>query len=168
MSIAEDDRLAQRVGELLARRGAKVAVMESTAGGLVSARILSVPGASAWFDRGAVAYGGRSKQDMTGVPIDVLRNAGAVSAEAVSAMAQGLRQLAGVDYAVAESGIAGPQGSRRSPKPVGSVAIAVAGPSRTHAEERVLPGTRVEVMRGIAERCLEALVEMLEAEPGAG
>jgi len=163
MSITENDALAARVGALLSSRGARVAVMESTAGGLVSARILSVPGASAWFDRGAVAYGGRSKQDMTGVDVEVLRTFGAVSPEAVAAMAEGLRAVARVDYAVAESGIAGPLGSRRSPKPVGSVSIAVAGPGGTRAEERVFPGTRVEVMAQIAERCLEALVEAIEA-----
>lgn len=165
MSITEDDVLAQRVGALLAARGARVAVMESTAGGLISARILSVPGASAWFDRGAVAYGGRSKQDMTGVDVEVLRTFGAVSPEAVAAMAEGLKAAAGVDYAVAESGIAGPLGSRRSPKPVGSVTIAVAGPTGTRTEERTFPGSRVEVMTQIAERCLAVLAEALEDVP---
>jgi PncC family amidohydrolase len=150
-------------GEALIARGARVAIAESTAGGLISARLLSVAGASAWFDRGVVCYGGRSKQDTTGVDVEVLRTHGAVSGEAVSAMAQGLRGLAGVDFAVAESGIAGPLGSRRSPKPIGSVAIAVAGAAGVVSSEFLLPGTRVEVMRQIAARALEMLREHIEA-----
>jgi nicotinamide mononucleotide (NMN) deamidase PncC len=69
----------------------------------------------------------------------------------------------GPAWAVAESGIAGPQGSRRSPKPVGSVVIACAGPNGTVVEEHVLPGTRAQVMTHIAKRTLELLREQLKA-----
>src|SRR5690242_221858 len=124
--LHEHDTLAHAAGEALAAVGARVAVAETTAGGLIAARLLSVPGASAWFDRGVVAYGGGSKQELTGVDPAILREFGAVSVEAVRAMAEGIRDQAGVQYGVAESGIAGPLGSRRSPKPVGSVVIAVA------------------------------------------
>jgi nicotinamide mononucleotide (NMN) deamidase PncC len=77
----------------------------------------------------------------------------------------------GSAWAVAESGIAGPQGSRRSPKPVGSVVIAVAGPDGTVTEEHVFPGTRTQVMVQISQRVLELLRERLQtapAEPGTG
>jgi PncC family amidohydrolase len=162
--ITEEDALASAVGDALIARGERVAVAETTAGGLISARLLSVPGASAWFDRGVVCYGGRSKQELTGADGDLLRRAGSVSTDAVAAMAEGMRTVDGVAWAVAESGIAGPQGSRRSPKPAGSVTIAVAGPHDVlRVVEEVLPGSRVDVMRGIAQRALVLLLEELQA-----
>jgi nicotinamide mononucleotide (NMN) deamidase PncC len=94
--------------------------------------------------------------------MEVLRAHGAVSDQSVIAMAESLRELAGVEFAAAESGIAGPLGGRRSPKPVGSVAIAVAGPNGTVSGEFLLPGTRVEVMRQIAARVLEMLRAQVE------
>lgn len=164
LGISDDDPLARAVGEALLARGERIAVAETTAGGLISARLLSVPGASSWFDRGVVCYGGRSKQELTGVDPDLLKAAGSVSRDSVAAMAEGMRSTEGVAWGVAESGIAGPQGSRRSPKPAGSVTIAIAGPGGSlRVVEELLPGTRVEVMRGIAERTLTLLLEGLQA-----
>jgi PncC family amidohydrolase len=157
----DDDPLPADIGRQLLARGQRVAVVETTAGGLISARLLSVPGASAWFERGIVAYSGAAKLDLLGMDRDFLREHGAVSVPAVQAMAEAMRDLSHVDFAVAESGIAGPQGSRRSPKPVGAVVIAVAGPEGTRAEELQLSGTRVEIMREIAERCLAMLRDAL-------
>jgi PncC family amidohydrolase len=160
--LHEDDRAARRLGELLLARGWRIAVAETTAGGLIAARLLSVPGASAWFDRGVVCYGGRSKQELTGIDPAVLQTHGAVSREAVGAMAEGLRALAGVDITIAESGIAGPLGGRRSAKPVGSAVIAVATAAGTAVEEQVFEGTRVEVMGQIAARALDMGVLVLQ------
>ena len=164
--LTPDDSVARTIGELLIARGERVAVCETTAGGLISARLLSVPGASAWFDRGVVTYGGQSKQQLTGVDSDMLRTSGAVSVEAVQAMAEGLRALAGTAWAVAESGIAGPQTSRRSIKPAGSVAIAVVGPDHVSSADLVLPGDRVEVMGGIADAVLSMLEQALRTTGG--
>lgn len=161
-SLLENDELAARIGEALVARGAKLAVAESTAGGLISARLLSVPGASRWFERGVVAYSGPPKRDYLGVDVEIIRKHGAVSVEAVIASAEGFRRVTGVDFTIAESGIAGPQGSRRSPKPVGFVVIAVAGPARTTVRECQFSGTRVQVMEQIAYQSLELLADMLE------
>jgi len=161
--LLENDELAERIGEALVARNAKLAVAESTAGGLISARLLSVSGASRWFERGVVAYSGAPKRDYLGISLEVLREHGAVSLEAVSASAGGFREVTGVDYAVAESGIAGPQSSRRSPKPVGFVVIAVAGPEGTDARECQFEGTRVQVMEQIAQQSLEMLARILKA-----
>lgn len=158
----EDDALARRVGELLIARGEKVAVSETTAGGLISARMLSVAGASAWFDGGIVPYSGAHKWEQLGVDREIARAHGAVSPEWVTATAEGVRRATGVAWSVAESGIAGPQGSRRSPKPVGSVVIAVSGPAGTAAHELTFPGTRAEVMRQISEQALTLLAEAIE------
>lgn len=159
----EHDTLAAEIGELLVARGEKVAVSETTAGGLISARMLGVPAASRWFDGGIVPYAGAHRWDQLGLDREIAREHGAVSPQWVAATAEGLRVAMGPAWAVAESGIAGPQGSRRSPKPVGSVAIAVAGPGGTVTEEVVFPGSRTEVMRQISERVLELLKQQIEA-----
>lgn len=159
----EHDELAARVGDLLAVRGQKVAVSETTAGGLISVRMLSVAGASRWYDGGLVPYAGAHRWEQLGLDPEIARQYGAVSPQWVIATAEGLRRALGCDWALAESGIAGPQGSRRSPKPVGSVVIALAGPAGTRCEEHLFPGSRVEVMEQIAERALQLLAESLEA-----
>lgn len=161
MPLREDDALAARAGELLLARGARVAVAESTAGGLISARLISVPGASKWFDRGLVAYALASKPDALGVSIEFLREHGAVGERAVAAIAASVRERAGVDYALAESGMAGPVRGR-SPKPIGAVALALAGPDGVVTEEARFDGSRVTIMERIAERALGMLVAALE------
>ena len=162
MSIQEHDPLATRVGELLLARDARVAVAESTAGGLISARLISVSGASKWFERGLVAYTMSSKPDTLGVSVDFLREHGTVSPVAVAAIAESVRERAGVDYVVAESGMAGPIRGR-SPKPIGGVAFALAGPDGTVSEEVHFEGSRVAIMEQIAEHALEMLVEALDS-----
>ncbi len=159
--LLEDDALAHAIGEALVARGEKVAVSETTAGGLICARMLSVPGASRWFDGGIVPYAGAHRWEQLGLDREVARVHGAVSPEWVTATAEGLRRAMGCAWAIAESGIAGPQGSRRSPKPVGSVAFALAGPEGTKAEELVFPGTRVQVMEQIAQHALAMIAGAL-------
>ena len=162
MSIQENDPLATRVGELLLAREARVAVAESTAGGLISARLISVSGASKWFERGLVAYTMSSKPDTLGVSIDFLREHGTVSPVAVAAIAESVRERAGVEYVVAESGMAGPIRGR-SPKPIGGVSFALASPDGTVSEEVHFEGSRVAIMEQIAEHALEMLVEALDS-----
>src|SRR5262245_27208044 len=146
----EHDELAAAIGELLVARGSTLAVLETSAGGLIATRLLSVAGASRWFERGVIAYSEATKLDVWPAVEPVLRQHGAVSAEFVAEVASRLRDRAGTDFALAESGIAGPQTSRRSGKPAGSVVIAVASAEGTHVEQHVLPGTRAEVMTHIA------------------
>ncbi len=161
--LLENDELAMAVGEALMARGEKVATSETTAGGLMAARMLSVAGASRWFDGGIVPYSGAHRWEQLHLAREIAREHGAVSEQWVSATAEALRAAMGTVWAVAESGIAGPQGSRRSPKPVGSVAIAVAGPDGTVSEEQVFPGTRVEVMEQIVDRCMKLLLVQIQA-----
>ena len=157
----DDDPLTFAIGEALVARGEKVAVSETTAGGLISCRMLSVAGASRWFESGLVPYSSPTKWEVLGMDREIAREHGAVSPVWVSATAEAMRRATGAAWAIAESGIAGPAGSRRSPKPVGSVAIAVSGPAGTVAEEHVFPGSRAAVMRQIAERALAMLQEQV-------
>jgi PncC family amidohydrolase len=148
--------IAARIGAVLTERGQRLAIAETTAGGLISAHLLAIPGASKWFDRGVVAYTGTSKTDSLGVDPAVLKEHGSVSSEAVSAMAEGVMRLANAQYAVAESGLAGPiQG--RSPKGIGTVWLAVTGPDGTASERQQFEGDRAEVMPQITRRALELI-----------
>lgn len=129
----DDQSLAAVVLEQLRQRGETLAVAESCSGGGIGAALTAVPGASAVFLGGVIAYANASKRDILGVPEPLLARHGAVSDAVVAAMAEGARRLTGADWAVAVSGIAGPGGASAD-KPVGLVYIAVAGPQGCVAE----------------------------------
>jgi PncC family amidohydrolase len=165
--LLELDVLAAAVGDALLARGAMLAVAETTAGGLICARLVSVPGASTWLERGIVAYSRAAKVTSVGASEEALSEHGAVSGPSVLAMAEGVRALGGVAFGLAESGIAGPQGTRRSAKEAGTAVIAVVGPDGERVEECRFAGSRVEVMEQIAERSLQLLLDVVSGAPGA-
>lgn len=125
-TVYNDDgmSMAAVVGDLLTRRGATVAVAESCTGGLISHWLTDVPGASRYFVFGAVTYANEAKTRVLGVPAEALSAHGAVSEQTVRAMAAGAARLGSADFALATSGIAGPDGGTPD-KPVGTVWIAV-------------------------------------------
>lgn len=124
--------MQELVHGILTERGETLATAESCTGGAIAARFTALPGASAYFLCGVVAYANRAKVDLLGVDPDDIARYGAVSEPVVRAMAEGARRAAGADYAVATTGIAGPAGGTPE-KPVGTVWIAVATPRRTVA-----------------------------------
>ena len=154
MSRAED------VGELLVARGWRIAVAESTAGGLISAALLSVPGATRYFERGIVAYSKAAKLETLGMPPELYTERGSTHPAAVRAMAEGARRISAAQVGVAESGVAGPNPGR-SGLPVGTVWAAVVTPERAVERELHLPGDRAQVMAGIVEAVLHLLEETL-------
>ena len=151
---------AERIGQLLLARGWRVSVAESTAGGLISAALLKVAGASRYYERGVVAYSRTAKIDTLGMPSSLYTSQGSVHREAVKAMAEGVRRLSNAQVGIAESGVAGPGGGG-SGLPLGTVWAAVITPERELQRELHLPGNRVAVMEGIVERVLEMLEEVL-------
>jgi len=155
---------AERVGELLLERGWRIVVAESTAGGLISAALLTVPGASRYFERGIVAYSKAAKIETLGMPPELYTERGSSHAAAVRSMAEGARRLGGAQVGVAESGVAGPNPGR-SGLPVGTVWAAVATPERAVERELHLPGDRAHIMTGIVDAVLALLEEVL-APPG--
>jgi len=124
----DDQTLEAVVGGLLTSGALTVAVAESCTGGLISQRLTTVPGSSAYFLEGIVAYSNEAKTHDTGVSPDLLASHGAVSAEVAEAMAGGIRQRTGADIGLSVTGIAGPSGGTPE-KPVGLVYLAIAGAS---------------------------------------
>ena len=118
------------VGELLREKGATVTLAESCTGGLIAHRLTDVPGSSDYFLFSAVTYANAAKEGILGVSPETLAAHGAVSEPTVREMAKGARRIAGADYGLSTSGIAGPTGGTAE-KPVGTVCIGVAGPDRT-------------------------------------
>jgi nicotinamide-nucleotide amidase len=159
--FARDERPVEELILGLCRaRGLSLAAAESCTGGLVSARLTSVPGASDVFVGGVVVYADDMKQEALGVAETILKAHGAVSAEAAAAMAGGARERLGADVAVAVTGIAGPAGGSRD-KPVGRVYIHAEGPDGEIARMFDLPGDREGVRHRATTTALHLLRRLL-------
>ncbi len=129
----DDDTLQEIVGKLLLKSGKKLALAESCTGGYISHLITSIPGSSVYYTGSIVAYAYEIKEDYLDVPKQVLASKGAVSEEVVIQMAKQVKENFKTDYAIAVSGIAGPDGGTAD-KPVGTVWIAVATPNHITAK----------------------------------
>jgi nicotinamide-nucleotide amidase len=160
--FAEDERpVEELVLDLCRQRGLTLAAAESSTGGLVAARLTSVPGSSDVFLGAVVAYANEVKISELGVPASVIERHGAVSAETAAAMAAGARASLGADVAVAVTGIAGPGGGSPE-KPVGLVYLHAEGPDGGSARELNLPGDR-DAVRGRATAAALHLVRTVLA-----
>ena len=124
-------------------------------------KVTNVPGASAIFNGSVVAYANGIKMNLLGVPKAALLDYGAVSEPVVLAMAQGVRRALDTDYSVAVTGIAGPGGGTKK-KPVGTVYIAVAGPTGANAWVYHFSGNRDAIKAQTAETALTSLLNLLE------
>ena len=152
------EQLEVKLGKLLRERDWTIAVAETTTGGLISARIVSVPGSSAYYERGVIAYSALSKCEMLGIDEKVMDTYGAVSAEAACEMAKGVRKVSGADLGLAETGIAGPIRGR-SPKPIGTAYIAVAGAEGVVCRDFQFDGDRDAIRNAIADAALQMVIE---------
>ncbi len=149
----DDDALPKVIGEILRKYNYQLSVAESCTGGNIAHLITSVPGASAYFRGGIVAYANDIKKSMLHVDQSTLEKFGAVSCEVVEQMALGARKIMNTDFSIATSGIAGPDGGS-SEKPVGTTWIAVATPEKV-VSRRFLFGDNRE--RNIIRASLTAL-----------
>ncbi len=148
--------LEESVGILLKARGLRLATAESCTGGLISHRLTSVSGSSDYFERGLVVYSNEAKQELLGVPAEIIEEFGAVSAETAERMASGVRERSGVDIGLASTGIAGPTGGTPD-KPVGTVFLALAGPAGAGARKFKFSGRRGQITSITAQTALDML-----------
>ena len=128
----ETATVQEQVHRMLTERRATLAAAESCTGGTIASRFTALAGASAYFLCGVVSYSNEAKHAVLGVDADLINRYGSVSEPVARQMAEGVRRIAGADYAVATTGIAGPTGGSPE-KPVGTVWFAVATPTRTIA-----------------------------------
>ena len=126
----DQETLEGLIAGLLTEKKMTIAVAESCTGGLIADRLTDIPGSSAFFERGVVAYSNQSKTDILGVPEDVIAEFGAVSREVAVLMAEGAKAIGRTDLGLSTTGIAGPTGGTEA-KPVGTVYIALADGKNT-------------------------------------
>jgi nicotinamide-nucleotide amidase len=162
-SDAELRVLTETVARKLLSGGGRLATAESCTGGWIAKACTDLPGSSAWFQGGVVAYADAAKAALLDVPEPALAGSGAVSEPVVRAMARGALHRLGADFSVAVSGVAGPDGGTPE-KPVGTVWFAwgrrdAAGALTVTTRCEVLPGDRESVRRWTVQRALAGLLE---------
>lgn len=137
-----------------------LATAESCTGGVIAAKLVSIPNASQYFLGGVVTYADQLKQTFLGVDSNLIAREGAVSEEVVLQMARGLRERTGADYAIAVSGVAGPGGGTPE-KPVGTVWYAIASQAGIKTWCRQIPGNRELIIERTANYLLSELLKEL-------
>ena len=151
-------RLEQKISQKFIERGQTLSLAESCTGGLIGDRLTNIPGASAFFLLGIIAYDYAAKTKILGVPSALLKKHGAVSSEVASMMAQGVRKILKTDYGLGVTGIAGPGGATKT-KPVGLVFIAVSTRQRTIVKKCLFKGTRLAIKNEAAQTALKMLAK---------
>jgi nicotinamide-nucleotide amidase len=155
--------LADKIAARLTERKETVAVAEGSAGGLISAALLSVPGASAYFVGGAVVYTGAARSAFADISLDDMKGIRPASEPYATLLAQRAREQLHTTWALAEAGAAGPSGNRYG-DPAGHTCIAVTGPSQRAVTLRTGSNDRRANMRAFAKRALELFAEQIGAK----
>ena len=162
------EELAERAGTLLRERSETIAVAEGSCGGLVSAALLAVPGASAYFRGGAVVYTAAARRAFVDGVVDLPEGLRGASEPWARYLASSVRTKVATSWGIGEGGAAGPTGNPYGDPP-GHAWVAVAGPGHDGdvVARHLLTGSdvRPENMRRFAAAALELLVERLEAQP---
>ncbi len=156
----DQETMAEVTGKLLLEKNARLAVAESCTGGHISHMLTLVPGASRWYTGGVTAYDNDVKTSVLGVLPETLEQYGAVSEQTAIEMAYGVRRLLNADFAVATTGIAGPDGGSED-KPVGTVWIAVASRTKFIAQKYVFGSNRERNILRSSQTALQMLRKLL-------
>ena len=151
-----EQTLAEVVGQKLTQQKKTITVAESCTGGTLAKLLTDIPGASRYFTHGWVTYSNNAKNSELGVPADLIEKHGSVSNQVAQAMAQGARKMAGTDFAIAVTGIAGPIGGSEQ-KPVGLVYISVDSDSGCETKRFIMPGDRDFIRLRTAQTALNML-----------
>jgi nicotinamide-nucleotide amidase len=151
----------EQLGALLRDLDLTITVAESCTGGLLAHRITNVPGSSAYFLGGFVAYSDKAKELLLGVRHETLVAHGAVSKETAREMARGAQQEMGADLAISITGIAGPTGGTPD-KPVGTVYMVLATPNDERSQHHVWQGDRLQNKAQSVEAALRLVLSYLQ------
>jgi nicotinamide-nucleotide amidase len=162
-AVKEITQLAADLGRRLQLLNAHVTTAESCTGGGIAEAITRIPGSSAWFEAGYVTYSNRQKTQQLNVPTELFESVGAVSREVVEAMVRGAQEKSLARFAVAVSGVAGPDGGSPN-KPVGTVWLAWGVGETVTTEVQHFPGNRDDVRRQTVKAALEGLLRLAARE----
>lgn len=161
--LDEITQLAANLGKHLKALDEQVTTAESCTGGGIAEAITRISGSSAWFEAGYVTYSNRQKLLQLEVPDELFSTVGAVSREVVEAMVRGAQAHSGAQFAVAVSGVAGPDGGSID-KPVGTVWLAWGNGETLISERRQFDGNRDDVRRQTVKAALEGLIALARTE----
>jgi nicotinamide-nucleotide amidase len=159
---ADGRTIDEIVADALLAQGRTIVTAESCTAGLLGARLTDRPGSSAYVLGGLIAYSNEVKQNVLGVPAEVIDRLGAVSAEVAVAMASGVRTWLGADIGVGITGVAGPGGGTAT-KPVGLVHLCASDSARAVAREVHIPGSRADVRTRSVTIAMHMIRELLLA-----
>ena len=151
-------QLEEKILKKFTKAQKTLSVAESCTGGLISDRLTNIPGASAFFLLGIIAYDNAAKTKILTVPDILLKKHGAVSKEVAIAMATHVRKLLKTDYGLSVTGIAGPGGGSK-PKPVGLVFIALSTTSKTIVKKSIFKGNRLAIKNQALQTALKMLAK---------
>ena len=157
----EDATVEQLVHNILIERGKTLAVAESCTGGAIASKFTAMAGASAYFMAGVVSYSNESKRDILGVNMDDIIRYGAVSEQVAVQMAEGIRKVTQSHYAISTTGIAGPTGGSAE-KPVGTVWIGIATPTRSFAVLKNCGTDRSQIIQRATAYAIRLLLDELK------
>lgn len=156
----EEEKLESIVGNLLREQGKTLSTAESCTGGYIAHKITTIPGSSDYYIGSVIAYANRIKEKFLDVDPNIFEVHGAVSEQAVKAMAVHVKEKFGTDYAIACSGIAGPGGGTDE-KPVGTVWLALATPEKVFTRKLLLGRVRERVIMEASQHALNMLRKAL-------
>jgi nicotinamide-nucleotide amidase len=156
----DQDTMESVIGRILLQKNWMLAVAESCTGGMISARITNVPGASSYFERGFICYSNQAKKEMLEVPDATLAQYGAVSEETALAMAKGAVFYGHAQIALSVTGIAGPTGGTEN-KPVGYVCFGISGPLGDETHSHMFSGDRTAIRARATQQGLRLIWQYL-------
>ena len=157
----EDASVEQLVHNILIERGESLSVAESCTGGAIASKFTAMAGASAYFMAGVVSYSNESKRDILGVNMDDIIRYGAVSETVAVQMAEGAKRISQSHYAISTTGIAGPTGGSAE-KPVGTVWIGIATPTRSFAVLKNCGTDRSQIIQRATAYAIRLLLDELK------
>ena len=152
--------IVSQIHKLLLKNNLTIAVAESCTGGLVSSLLTQAPGSSGYFILGVVVYSNVSKNKILSIPNKLIEEKGAVSKQVAAKLAESVRKIAGADFGIGITGIAGPTGATPN-KPVGTVFISIAARKKTICKEFHFTGNRTTIRKKSALKSLELLLIQL-------
>jgi nicotinamide-nucleotide amidase len=150
------DKIIKQIHHQLRKQAKTISVAESCTGGLLSSRLTSLPGSSAYFLLGIVSYSNQSKEMILNIPAKIITRYGAVSRQVAILMARNIRKKIHSNFGLSITGIAGPAGATLA-KPIGTIYICLCGKNQNICRKFNFPGNREDIRKKSTQEALRLL-----------